>query len=134
MMQYMLDTNICIYISQKNLPQPVATFRSLRQGEVGISVVTYAELLWGAEKSHSAVAARRLVADFIERAPVLPIGEDAGPICAEVRAYLARKGTPIGANDLWIAAHALAENLVLVTNNEREFKRVPGLKIENWTK
>jgi tRNA(fMet)-specific endonuclease VapC len=134
MMRYLLDTNICIYIAHRKMPDVIAAFRKLDHGDAGISVVTHAELLWGAEKSHAPKAARSVVKDFVEHVPVLPIHEDVSPYYGELRNYLQRKGTPIGANDLWIAAHALAENLILVTNNEREFKRIPKLKVENWTK
>jgi tRNA(fMet)-specific endonuclease VapC len=134
MMRYLLDTNICIYIAHRKLPDIIAAFRKLDHGDAGISVITHAELLLGAEKSQSPKTALSVVKDFVEHVPVLPIDEDVSPYYGELRNYLQRKGTPIGANDLWIAAHALAENLTLVTNNEREFKRVPKLKIENWTK
>ncbi len=134
MMRYMLDTNICIYISHRKAPQVVEAFRNMSHGDAGISVVTHAELLYGAEKSHSPIVARALIKEFVRHTPVVPIDENVSPIYAELRTFLQKKGMPIGANDLWIAAHALAENLILVTNNEREFKRVPKLKIENWTK
>jgi tRNA(fMet)-specific endonuclease VapC len=134
MMRYMLDTNICIYICHRKMPDVVATFEKLDRGDAGISVITHAEMLWGAEKSHAPQAARNVISEFIDHIPVLPIHEDVSPCYAELRTYLQRKGTPIGSNDLWIAAHALAENLILITNNEREFKRIPKLKIENWTK
>ena len=130
----MLDTNICIYISHRKMPDVMAIFQKLDHGDAGISVITHAELLWGAEKSYAPKAARNVINAFTEHIPVLPIHEDVSPCYAELRNYLQRKGTPIGSNDLWIAAHALAENLTLVTNNEREFKRVPKLKIANWTK
>ena len=133
-MRYMLDTNICIYICHRKMPDVVSTFQKLNHGDAGISVITHAELLWGAEKSNAPKLARSVISDFIEHIPVLPTQEDVSPCYAELRAYLQRKGTPIGNNDLWIASHALAENLILVTNNEREFKRIPKLKIENWTK
>jgi tRNA(fMet)-specific endonuclease VapC len=133
-MRYMLDTNICIYICHRKLPEVIAEFRNLNQGDAGISVITHAELLWGAEKSNAARAAVGIVKEFVKHVPILPMHEDVSPWYAEVRGHLQRKGTPIGNNDLWIASHALAENLTLVTNNEREFKRVPKLKIENWTK
>jgi tRNA(fMet)-specific endonuclease VapC len=134
MMRYMLDTNICIYICHRKMPDVVTTFQKLDHGDAGISVITHAEMLWGAEKSNAPQAARNVINEFIDYIPVLPIHEDVSPCYAELRTYLQRKGTPIGSNDLWIAAHALAENLTLVTNNEREFKRIPKLKIENWTK
>ncbi len=89
-------------------------------------------MLQGAEKSHHRTRAVLLLEEFTALIPVLPLPEDAGEKYETIRAFLESKGTPIGNNDLWISAHAISEGMTLVTNNEREFKRVPGLKVRNW--
>ncbi|MFA6010320.1 MAG: type II toxin-antitoxin system VapC family toxin [Desulfobacteraceae bacterium] len=130
--KYLLDTNICIYI-QRNKPENVlAHFRKLKSGEASISIITWGELLYGAEKSSKQKKVLALLDEFSTFVPVLPMPEHTGKTYGVIRAYLESKGIPIGNNDLWIAAHAKAENLTLVTNNEREFKRIPGLKVQNW--
>jgi len=90
--------------------------------------------VFGAEKSKQRKKVFQLLGEFTSFIPVLPIPESTGNTYGAIRALLASKGTPIGNNDLWIAAHAKAVAVTLVTNNEREFKRVPGLKIQNWAK
>jgi tRNA(fMet)-specific endonuclease VapC len=131
--RYLLDTNICIYIRQRRLPKLLARFQKLSPGEAGISIITYGELHYGAEKSPTPDRARRELNALMNALPVLPLPVTAGAFYGEIRADLSKRGEIIGANDLWIAAHARASNLVLVTNNEREFHRIVGLKIENWT-
>jgi len=132
--RYMLDTNICIYIQRQNPEKVLARFQKLKPGDAVISVITWGELVFGAEKSKQRKKVMQLLGEFTSFIPVLPILENAGNTYGAVRAALASKGTPIGNNDLWIAAHAKAAGLTLVTNNEKEFKRVPGLKIQNWAK
>jgi tRNA(fMet)-specific endonuclease VapC len=130
--RYVLDINICVYI-QRQKPEKVLTrFQKLKPGEAAISVITWGELLYGAEKSKQRKSALRLLAEFKSSVPVLPIPETTGNTYGSIRALLESKGTPIGNNDLWIAAHVKAAGLTLVTNNEKEFQRVPGLKIQNW--
>ena len=97
-----------------------------------ISVITHGELLHGAEKSRERVAAHRILEELFASLPTLPLTEDASVAYARIRTRLEGLGQIIGTNDLWIASHALAAGLILVTNNEREFRRVPGLTIENW--
>jgi tRNA(fMet)-specific endonuclease VapC len=130
--RYMLDTNMCIYLRRNRPAEVVRHFAALAPGEAVISVITYGELQYGAEKN----AARERVLDslreFIALVSVDPLPTDAGAAYGTIRAALERRGETIGNNDLWIAAHARAADLVLVTNNEREFRCVPGLKIENW--
>jgi tRNA(fMet)-specific endonuclease VapC len=130
--RYMLDTNICIYIQRQKPVEVLTRFEKLKPGDAGISVVTWGELLYGAEKSRQRKKILFLLDEFSTIIPVLPIPEDAGKAYGSIRASLESKGTPIGNNDLWIAAHAKAASLTLVTNNEREFQRVPGLKVQNW--
>ena len=130
--KYLLDTNICIYI-QKQKPQTVlARFKKLKPGEAAISIITWGELLYGAEKSNQREKVFSLLNEFVLFVPVLPMSEDAGKTYGVIRSYLESKGLPIGNNDLWIAAHAKAGKLTLITNNEKEFKRIPGLKVQNW--
>ncbi len=130
--RFLLDTNICIYIRQKRPAEVLARFEKLKAGEAVLSVVTYGELRYGAAKSQHRQLATDRLNDLVTFLPVLPLPENAAYEYGEIRALLESKGETIGGNDLWIAAHAKASGLVLVTNNEREFKRVPGLKIQNW--
>jgi tRNA(fMet)-specific endonuclease VapC len=130
--RYLLDTNICIYIAKRRPPEVAARFERLSPGQVGMSMVTYGELLFGAEKSQHPEQATERLHCFVELVPVLALPEESPLHYARIRAELERAGTPIGANDLWIAAHALATNLILVSNNLGEFGRVSGLQSENW--
>jgi tRNA(fMet)-specific endonuclease VapC len=130
--RFLLDTNICIYIRRQRPEKVIARFHRLKPGEAALSVITYGELIYGAEKS---LARNRSFKDLEELSSllhVLPLPNDAARMYGFIRASLEAKGEMIGTNDLWIAAHAKSEDLTLVTNNEREFKRVAGLKIQNW--
>ena len=131
--RYLLDTNICIYIRQTRPAEVLRRFRKLRRGEAALSVITYGELLYGAAKSEQRLMALQRLRELVEFLPALPLPETAAQAYGEIRAELESKGEVIGNNDLWIAAHAVAAGLTLVTNNEREFRRVRGLKIQNWT-
>jgi tRNA(fMet)-specific endonuclease VapC len=130
--RYMLDTNICIYLRQNRPPDVVARFRRLQPGDAVLSIITYGELAYGAERSRQRAQAVESLAQLISLLPVLPLPEDSGGVYGEIRAALESRGEKIGGNDLWIAAHARAAGLILVTNNAREFRRVAGLKIQNW--
>jgi tRNA(fMet)-specific endonuclease VapC len=132
-MRYLLDTNICIYIAKQRPPEVLAHFNQLAPGEIAMSVITYGELRFGAEKSARSEDALRNLHEFIEAVPVLPFDKHSGVIYGRLRFDLERRGQPIGTNDLWIASHCLQLGLTLVTNNEREFSRIPNLAIENWT-
>ena len=129
--RFILDTDICIY-ALKRVPVVLHRFDRLKRGEALISAIVYGELLFGASKSHAPDIARASVAALASIATVEPLPLDASACYAEIRRELESKGTPIGGKDLWIAAHARAAGLILVTNNQREFKRVRGLKLENW--
>ncbi len=130
--RYLLDTNICIYIRQRRPEEVLRRFRKLRPGEAVLSVITYGELLYGAMKSSQPTTALDRLHELVRLLPALPLPETAGETYGALRAHLETKGEMIGNNDLWIAAHALASKLTLVTNNLREFQRVRGLEIENW--
>jgi tRNA(fMet)-specific endonuclease VapC len=131
--RYLLDTNICIYIRQRKPDEVLRRFHKLRPGEAALSVITYGELLYGAAKSAQRAAALERLRELVHFLPALALPESAAETYEAIRAQLESKGEMIGNNDLWIAAHALASGLTLVTNNEKEFRRVRGLKIENWT-
>ncbi|MGQ0618755.1 MAG: type II toxin-antitoxin system tRNA(fMet)-specific endonuclease VapC [Panacagrimonas sp.] len=130
--RYLLDTNICICIRQQRPPEVLARFEKLKAGEAAISVITYGELLYGAEKSRQRTIALGRLTQLISYLPVLALPESAAQEYGQIRAALGSRGDTIGCNDLWIAAHAKTAGLMLVTNNEREFKRVKGLKVRNW--
>ncbi|RPH28331.1 tRNA(fMet)-specific endonuclease VapC [Buttiauxella warmboldiae] len=132
MLKYMLDTNICIY-TIKNKPQAVREAFNQHYGRMCISSVTLMELIFGAEKSASPEKNLRVVEGFTARLDVLSYGVDAAVHTGQVRAELAKQGTPVGPYDSMIAAHARSLGLIMVTNNSREFIRVPGLRLEDWT-
>jgi tRNA(fMet)-specific endonuclease VapC len=128
----LLDTNICIYVARSHPATVARRFTRAAPGSLGISIITWGELCFGAAKSSDAAGAHSLLEQFSRVVQVVPLTPEAGLHYGEVRASLQRAGAPIGNNDLWIAAHALALGVPLVTNNVREFERVPGLKLENW--
>jgi tRNA(fMet)-specific endonuclease VapC len=107
-------------------------FDRIRQGEAAISVITYGELLYDANKSGQRQASLDVLREFFQLVPALPLQEKAGEVYGLIRAELESRGEEIGTNDLWIAAHALASGLTLCTNDENEFRRVRGLKVHNW--
>jgi tRNA(fMet)-specific endonuclease VapC len=130
--RFLLDTNICIYIRRQKPPEVLTRFQRLQPGEAVLSVVTYGELAYGVEKSQSRGQAMMRLAELVALLPVMDMPSQAGQVYGAIRADLEAKGETIGNNDLWIAAHAKAAGLTLVTNNEREFRRVKGLKTQNW--
>ena len=132
-MLYLLDTDTCAFIARQKHPKVTDRFRSHRAGDLAMSVVTYGELRMGAEKSDRYPASLRALEIFIQAVPVLSMDPEVAKFYANVRLDLQKRGQIIGANDLWIAAHCLQLGLTLVTNNEREFSRIPNLTIENWT-
>lgn len=131
-LRYLLDTNICIYIARQRPPAVAKRFARLAAGSVGMSLITYGELRYGAEKSQRGAEALATLGQLVELIPVLEPDAAVGEAYGRLRAHLERLGTPIGNNDLWIAAHALALGVTLVSNNTREFERVPKLKLQNW--
>ncbi|OAE38450.1 type II toxin-antitoxin system tRNA(fMet)-specific endonuclease VapC [Agrobacterium tumefaciens] len=131
MLRYMLDTNICIYVMKTYPPDLRDKFNSLAD-ELCISSITLGELYYGAETSARRHDNLNAVENFCARLEVLPFAEKAASHYGQIRAELARAGTPCGAHDMQIGGHARSEGLIVVTNNMREFVRMPGLRVENW--
>ena len=131
MLRYMLDTNLCIRVLRD---RPASARRRFNENSEGlcISTVVLTELLHGAAKSARPVENRRAVEDFAARLDVLPFDEAAADHAADIRADLERKGAVIGAYDLLIAGHARSKGLAMITGNLGEFRRVEGLRCEDW--
>ncbi len=129
----LLDTNICIYIINAKPPAVLARFQQYRMGDVGLCSVVAGELAFGVAKSGSA-RNRQALEMFLAPLTILPFDDAAMWAYGDLRADLERRGTPIGALDTMIAAHALSQQALLVTNNTREFANVPGLQLDNWAK
>lgn len=130
--RYLLDTNICIYIAKG---QPLAVRHRFAQHavqELAMSTITVGELRFGAEKSQARARALDTIAQLVQMIQPCALPMAAAEHYGHIRATLQQLGQSIGNNDLWLAAHALAEGWTLVTNNTREFTRVPGLRVENW--
>jgi len=127
----LLDTNICIYIINAKPPGVLERFRRYRIGDIGLCSVVAAELAFGVAKSGSA-RNRQALEMFLAPLTVLPFDDAAVWVYGDLRADLERRGTPIGSLDTMIAAHALSLQASLVTNNAREFSKVPGLRLDNW--
>lgn len=131
-MNYMLDTNICIYLIRGRSQEILNKFKEFEFGDIGISSITFAELQYGVEKSEYKDQNRIALTNFLSPITILPFSDKAAVKYGKIRTLLEKKGGIIGAYDLLIAAHALAEDVVLVSNNTKEFERVPGLKLDNW--
>jgi tRNA(fMet)-specific endonuclease VapC len=130
----MLDTNICIYIAKHRPPQVKARFDRLKPGQLVMSVITFGELYFGACKSTQRSKALTQLGELVRDIPVENLDSTVAQAYGQIPAKLEEQGRMIGNNDLWIGAHALALDVTLATNNEREFKRIAGLSVENWTK
>ena len=133
-MKYMLDTNICIYAIKHKPAEVIKNFLSHDPKDMCISSITYGELMHGVEKSQAVERNRTALTLFLAAITILPFDDNAAERYGWIRADLERKGTPIGPMDMLIAGHAKAKDLILVTNNTREFLRVEGLKVEDWAK
>jgi tRNA(fMet)-specific endonuclease VapC len=131
MLEYMLDTNICIYIT-KNYPLELLDRFDQLSEHICISAITLAELQFGVEKSARRQSNLDALSAFNARIDVLPFGAEAAVHYGQLRAELQRTGQLVGPLDMLIGAHARSEGLIIVTNNEREFARMPGLRVENW--
>ena len=129
---YMLDTNICIYVLKKRPKAVRDKFDNVRRDQIYISIITYAELKFGVEKSLSKKMNQEILNEFIARLQIKLWDEEAANHYAKIRYELEKQGTPIGNMDLMIASHARSCGYKLVTNNLREFDRVPDLKLVNW--
>ena len=130
--RYLLDTNICIYIAKRRPPEILQRFSELSYDEVGMSMISYGELFCGAQKSQHKETALEKLAMLKQHIPVLSLSTKVADYYGLIRAQLVQKSTPIGNNDLWIAAHALDLQLTLVSNNLKEFARIDELSVENW--
>jgi tRNA(fMet)-specific endonuclease VapC len=131
-MKLMLDTNICIYIIKQ---QPVAVLKRFLEyqiGDIGISSITLSELRYGVAKSTHQEKNTKALDEFITPLEVVSFGEEAAHVYGTIRATLEKAGTPIGSMDMLIAAHAVSLGIPLVTNNAREFVRIPALTILDW--
>jgi tRNA(fMet)-specific endonuclease VapC len=133
-MRFMLDTNICIYIIKKRPPQVLNRFRAFEVADIGVSSITVSELEYGVEKSSNRQQNREALMAFLGPLEIAPYDDLAAHHYGDIRACLERAGRPVGAMDLLIAAHARSLSIPLVTNNVSEFRRIPGLLIENWLK
>jgi tRNA(fMet)-specific endonuclease VapC len=130
----LLDTNVCIHIIRKRPPEVLRRFERYEVGEVGVSSITIAELSYGVEKSYRPTQNLAALGGFLLPLEIVAFGPEAAAAYGRVRAALERAGTPIGPLDTLIAAHALSLGVTLVTNNIREFERVPGLRVEDWAR
>jgi tRNA(fMet)-specific endonuclease VapC len=131
--KFLLDTDTCIYALKQN-PAVLKNLLGQSRQEIAVSVITEAALRTGAAKSSSPAKSLHLVENFLRPMSILEFTSEDAVAYAQVRAKLERAGTPIGPLDTLIAAHAVARNLILVSNNEREFGRVAGLRIQNWAR
>jgi len=131
-MRYMLDTNICSHVLRSRPPSVKARFGETGPGALAVSTVVLAELLYGAARHPKAVAIRREIADLVSRLTVIPWDEAAAEHYGALRAALEKAGTPLGAMDMMIAAHARSLGATLVSNDVRHFDRVEGLRVASW--
>jgi hypothetical protein len=131
-MRYMLDTNICIYIIKNKPKKVIIELKRHKPSEICVSAITYAELTYGVEKSMAVEKNRLALALLFSNIEVLNFDIKAAIHYGKIRAYLEKQGTPIGPLDMMIAAHAMSLGYTVVTNNIKEFERVPDLKLENW--
>ena len=134
MILYMLDTDICSYIMRERPLHVLEHFKNVAMDQVHISVVTYAELIYGVEHSSSKKINRPIIDDFVLHLSILSWDQEAAEHYGKIRAFLRAEGSIIGSMDMMIAAHAISREMTLVTNNDKHFTRVPQLKVENWAK
>ena len=133
-MEYLLDTNICIYIIKRKPIEIFNRFSQLPLGKIGISTITLAELIYGVAKSSSIEKNTQALQEYLVPLDIIDFDSKAAVIYGRVRSELEKVGQVIGPLDMLIAAHGLSAGLTVVTNNEKEFERVKGLKVENWVK
>ena len=133
-MLYLLDTDICSYVIKPRSPALLMRIEQARLDDIALSVITRSELLYGWRKKSGPPALHQALLLIFSQFESLPWDDKAADMHADLRNTLERRGTPIGGNDTMIAAHALALDATLVTNNEKHFNQVPGLRIDNWTR
>jgi len=131
MLKYLLDTNIVIYVLKRRPVEVLAVFNA-NASRMAISSITLSELMYGAEKSLNVNRNLEAIEEFVSHLDVLPYDAKASQHYGQIKATLERKGEIIGENDIHIAAHAISQGLILVSNNVKEFNRVPNLALENW--
>lgn len=131
MLKYLLDTNIVIYVLKRRPIEALKIFNT-NASRMAVSSITLSELIYGAEKSSNVDKNLEAIEEFISHLEVLPYDAKASQHYGQIKASLEKKGEIIGENDIHIAAHAISQGLILVTNNLREFQRVPHLALENW--
>lgn len=131
-MKFLLDTNICIYLIKQKPPEVLQKFNSYQIGDIGISSITVAELKFGVQKSQFPNKNNQALEKFLLPLQIVDFDRAAADTYGVIRAMLEKQGTPIGSLDTLIAAHALSLEVILITNNEKEFSRVPNLKLDNW--
>jgi len=133
-MKYLIDTNICIYVMNKRPVDVIKRFKQFNPGEIGISTITVSELQYGVAKSTHRKENQHRLDEFLAPLEILVYDEIAARTYGDIRFQLEKRGKLLGPLDILIAAHALSQNLIMVTNNDREFKRIKNLEVENWTK
>jgi tRNA(fMet)-specific endonuclease VapC len=133
-MNYLLDSNICVLLIRQKSPQVLTQLTSHPITDIGISAITVAELQYGVQKSSRPAQNQQALDQFLLPLTIIPFDENDAVAYGQIRTNLEAQGLPIGALDTLIAAQAVQYNLILVTNNVREFARIPGLAIEDWTK
>ena len=133
-MKYMLDTNICIYIIKRKPEHVIDHLQQIPILDVGLSSITLSELEYGVEKNHRKEQNKIALAQFLAPLEIIAYDDLAAQEYGKIRVALEKKGQPIGPFDFLIAVHTISLNCILVTNNEKEFKKVPGLKVENWAR
>ncbi|MFH2066648.1 MAG: type II toxin-antitoxin system VapC family toxin [Pseudomonadota bacterium] len=131
-MKYLLDTNMCIYIMNERPSDVIHKFKKIKIGEIGVSTITISELQYGIAKSKQREKNQIRLDEFIVPLEILPYDAAAAKTYGQIRHQLENIGKPIGPLDLLIAAHAMSQKLTIVTNNDKEFKRIPNLKVVNW--
>jgi len=132
--KFLLDTNICVFLIRNQSERVRDHIRRRRVGDIGVSAIAESELRFGADKSSDPEKNHAVLERFFLTLPVLAFDSGCAREYGRIRAFLEKKGTPIGSLDTLIAAHALSGEMTVVTNNTREFKRVPGLRVEDWTR
>ena len=133
-MEFLLDTNTCVYIIKRKPPDVIERFKQTKISQIGISSITLSELLYGVSKSSKPGQNQMALTQFVAPLEILPYDDEAAQYYGNLKAHLEKQGTPIGSLDMLIAAHALSTESTLITNNEKEFIRIPNLKIDNWVK